>query len=496
MVTQLSSKLDALGVEIDSAAESNNVSALTALMEKCDSIIESEDSHLRPIALFYKANIYSSLAALKSHDPEYTWSWQQSEKVLEILNLRKAVSDPIFPSLDSIIQCKVYTNLGNSLNQFGRFIEAIKAWDCALYLMPNFAMALGNKGVGLTAYAHALYDYGHAGVLVAHAVDELKGAISNDALWDSGFHPEAEESFRKKCLSAEKYLERIEYSVEFDLNQWPVGDNRKEVEYRTWCLDNNLFLSPLNDVTKLSASAKDVLHLPNHTYKLDEEARFPNYFNIMKQEYVTARFMLFESLDYYSEHASDIDVLLMNGFDGAQFNYRVEQLKVAFRLAYSIFDKVALFLNDYYRIGLKISAVSFRKIWGQRKSKNFEINSCFAGSQNWPLRGLYYLSKDLFDDDFDDVALPEAKDLAALRNRIEHRYLSLQTYEAPVNNTDIHSYINIDEFHLKTIKIMSMAREALVYLSLAMHREEEIRNIDNEKVSFPMQSLPIERFYE
>ncbi|MFT6584780.1 MAG: hypothetical protein ACJAVU_000877 [Cognaticolwellia sp.] len=489
-------ELDFLSIEIDSAMESGNVPSLTALIQKCDSILGGEEPCLKPIVYFYKANIYSSLSALKSHELAYAWSWKQSEKIQEILNLRRAISDSEFPSLDPIFQCKVYTNLGNNLNQFGRFIEAIKSWDFALKLVPNFAMALGNKGVALTHYARALYDYGHGGVMVAHAVDELKGAISKGALWDSGLHPEAEEYFRENCLSAEEHLERIEYRFDFDLNQWPLGDSTTEVDYRKWCLDNNLFLSPLNDVTNLSVSAQDVLHLPSHTYNIDEEARFPNYFNIMKQEYVTARFMLFESLDYHSEHTSDKDVLLMNGFDGVQFGYRIEQLKVAFRLAYSIFDKVALFLNDYYSVGLKISAVSFRKIWGQRKNKKLEINSCFEGSQNWPLRGLYYLSKDLFDDDFDVVALPEAKELAGLRNRIEHRYVSLQDYAASINNTDIHSYISIDEFQLKTLRILSMAREALVYLSLAMHREEEIRDIESKKVSFPMNSSPIERFYE
>jgi tetratricopeptide (TPR) repeat protein len=490
------SELDLLSIEIDTAMESGNVSSLTALIEKCDSILGGEEPCLKPKVYFYKANIYSSLSASKSHEPAYVWSWKQNEKVQEILNLRRAISDSEFSSLDPIFQCKVYTNLGNNLNQFGRFIEAIKSWNSALKLVPNFAMALGNKGIGLTHYARALYDYGHAGVMVAHAVDELKGAISKSALWDSGLHPEAEEYFKENHLSAEEQLERIEYRFDVDLNQWQLGDSEAEVDYRKWCLDNNLFLSPLNDVTKLSVSARDVLHLPSHTYKSDEEARFPNYFNIMKQEYITARFMLFESLDNYTEHTSDKDVLLMNGFDGAQFGYRAEQLKIAFRLAYSIFDKVALFLNEYYGVGLKISAVSFRKIWGQRKNKKFEINSCFQGSQNWPLRGLYYLSKDLFDDDFDDVALPEAKELAGLRNRIEHRYLSLQDYAASVNNTDMHSYISIDEFQLKTLRIMSMAREALVYLSLAMHREEEIRDIENEKISFPIQSSPIERFYE
>jgi hypothetical protein len=41
-----------------------------------------------------------------------------------------------------------------------------------------------------------------------------------------------------------------------------------------------------------------------------------------------------------------------------------------------------------------------------------------------------------------------------------------------------------------------MAREALVYLSLAMHREEEIRHKENDKLSLPIQSMPIEKFYE
>ncbi len=490
------SELDLLSIEIDSAMDGGNVSSLTALLEKCDSILDGEEPCLKPKVYFYKANIYSSLSALKSHEPAYAWSWKQSEKVQEILNLRRAISDSEFPSLDPIFQCKVYTNLGNNLNQFGRFIEAIKSWDSALKLVPNFAMALGNKGVGITHYARALYDYGHAGVMVAHAVDELKGAISKGALWDSGLDPEADKNFKENYLNAEEHLERIEYRFDFDLNQWELGDSETEIDYRKWCLDNNLFLSPLNDVTKLTVSAQDVLHLPSHTYNIEEEARFPNYFNIMKQEYVTARFMLFESLDYYSEHTSDKDVLLMNGFDGVQFSYRIEQLKVAFRLAYSIFDKVALFLNDYYNVGLKVNAVSFRKIWTKNKNKKFEINSCFEGGQNWPLRGLYYLSKDLFDDDFDDVALPEAKELAGLRNRIEHRYVSLQDYATSVNNSDIHSYISINEFQLKTLRIMSMAREALVYLSLAMHREEEIRDIENKKVSIPMHSSPIERFYE
>ncbi len=130
------------------------------------------------------------------------------------------------------------------------------------------------------------------------------------------------------------------------------------------------------------AAARDVLHLPSHTYKINDESRFPNYYNILKQEYVSARFMLFESSRNEDEHISDQDVLLMDGSDGVQFGYKSEQLKTAYRLAYSLFDKIALFLNEYYEVGLKPSTVNFRKIWGRIRKKNIELQPCFEGSKN------------------------------------------------------------------------------------------------------------------
>lgn len=59
----------------------------------------------------------------------------------------------------------------------------------------------------------------------------------------------------------------------------------------------------------------------------------------------------------------------------------------------------------------------------------------------------------------------------------------------------MHSYITIANFEDKTLRISSMAREALIYLSLAMHREETIHNKDWDggKLSVPIQSTPFER---
>ena len=120
----------------------------------------------------------------------------------------------------------------------------------------------------------------------------------------------------------------------------------------------------------------------------------------------------------------------------------------------------------------------------------------FKNRPNWPRRGLYFLSKDLFDPDFDEASEPDAGNLARLRQQIEHRFLSLEPYPQG-NPTETHRWITIDELQDKTLRLLKMAREALVYLSLAMHREEKLRNEDSDgdyRLVLPLESRPIDAF--
>lgn len=494
-LTQMDKELETLGIQIDDAAAEKNIPALNALLEKCSDVLITATGQNKLILYFFKANCYSTLANVQSSNPDYRWSWKQDVRVSELLELRKAVSEDGFSELAPIFQCKILTNLGNNLNFLGRFIDAIKSWDAALQCIPNFAMALGSKGVGLIYYGHSLYDRSHSGIMIAHARNDLNKSVAEGSLWDSGIDQDAKNHFNSHLDYATKYLQGINYNFEFDLDQWGLGEGKEEIDYRRWCLHHRLFLSPLNDVGRYTAAAQDVIHLPDHTYNIFEDPRFPKYFNLLKQEYVTARYMLFDAINSNSDHISDKGVLLINNFDGVQFSYHSEQLKTAYRLVYSLFDKIALFLNDYFSIGLEADKVNFRNIWGKKINEAFELSHCFEKSKNWPLRGLYYLSKDLFDESFIDVSLPDAQELASLRHRIEHRFLSLQDYGGSIENTDVHSYALITDFEEKTLRIISMAREALIYLSLAMHREEKIRNKEKrrDKLVVPIQSIIIKR---
>ena len=108
----------------------------------------------------------------------------------------------------------------------------------------------------------------------------------------------------------------------------------------------------------------------------------------------------------------------------AQYSYYLEQLKISFRLSYSILDKIAFLLNNYFNLGMKDHTISFKSIWYNNRDKK-ELKDFFVNSNNWALRGLYWLSRDLYESDLDDILEPEAQEITKIRNYIEHKGLKV-----------------------------------------------------------------------
>ena len=483
--------LNNLGKRIDAATDAADESALKLIVDECDSRLEIASGADRVLLYYFQANAYHGISLTK-HDDDYAWSWRQIECVAELLSLRRAIAEPAFDTFDVVRRCQIRTNLANRLNSLGRCVEALEQWQLVLQASPHFAMALGNMARGICCYAEYLYDSGHVGIFLNAASKQYSAALGEDGLWDSGPDKRAHDAFSHGLARVNAYLEAIKFDHSFDLNAFALGETVEEQRYRRWCLQERLFLNPLNDVTTAHVAAIDALHLPSHVYRVGESPRFSAYYNHLKQEYISARFQTYQyqAFDFLRGHFTDREVLILDNADGGEFGHHVDQLKTAFRSAYALFDKIALFLNDYFSVGMKPRQVTFRKIWG-----NPQLHTVFDGNQNWPLRGLYYLSQDLFDEELSSVATPDARELASLRNHLEHRFITLQHYDAGLANSDTHLYITADRFFGKTIRIMRMARAALTYLSLAMYREETIRSKNTKTpTAIPtLRSVPIMR---
>jgi hypothetical protein len=79
-----------------------------------------------------------------------------------------------------------------------------------------------------------------------------------------------------------------------------MGKSPEERRCRRWCLQNTLFINPLNDLGPLSIAAQDVLTLPSLIVSIATGPTVPEiigFFNQMKQEFVSARYLYYEGIN-------------------------------------------------------------------------------------------------------------------------------------------------------------------------------------------------------
>ena len=198
---------------------------------------------------------------------------------------------------------------------------------------------------------------------------------------------------------------------------------------------------------------------------------------------------------------------MANTLDYTDFGLATEKLKTAFRLTYSLLDKIAYFLNHYLALGMKEKQVNFRKIWLEGSDKNPRVRQSLEDSRNWSLRGLYWLGKDLFEEKLSEVAEPEAEELAQMRNHLEHKYLKVHWLLVPESPDplaaspavdlfkDTLAYsISSEQLEQRSLHLLRLAREALIYVSLAVHAEEQRRERESPLVGLvaPMELPPLE----
>jgi len=432
---------------------------------------------------YFIGNAWDALKNLKFNENNKNIQWENEEIENEIIHLRMALTGEGFSDLNDGRKCQILTNLGNLMDEIGRFVEAIEYWERALKIDNSFAMAIGNRGEGIANYACTLYDRRQSIVLFNYARSNLEIALA------SQLHQTAKAHF-------EKYIEWIDsknlqdcidcIKKDTDLNKFPVGDSEEEIMYRKWCLENRLFLNPLNDLGQFNIASTDIISTPSITYKINEGPYYSGYFNQLKQEYVSARYLYYEGINSKEVHFSDKDVYLVNTLDYPAHSIATEKVKIAFRINYSIFDKISYFLNDYLKLSIPTKAVYFKTLWYESQKKKNGLRKEFENNHNWPMRGLFWISKDLFENksSFMQAMEPDAQQLYEIRNHIEHKYFKLHN-EILFGPEDLESSGLTDplafsmlrqEFEEKTLRLIKTIRASLIYLSTAIHYEEKRRS--------------------
>lgn len=467
---------------IDEALASKNMVLLQDLLSEAEKILPAVNDASKAQLYYSMGNIYDGLAKerLISFEESLKKQLFYFRKSIILIEANKEYLKDKYEPYIKAFKCSLYTNYGNTLSCCGRKIEAISQYKKVIDIYPCFGMAVGNLGYLYQLYGEMDYDNGHQNYFHYFAYSLLKIAIECK---DPNTYEDAKKYFSKVIsVYSPQYVNEF-LQKKLDIPKF-FYDNKDELLYRTWAVKNNLFLNTLNDLPVAELCfASDVLQLPDMIFSINDKPIFHGMFNQIKQEYVYARYQYYLSLHQRDEvHYSDKDTYLVNFIDYPKYGIRIEQLKTAYKVLYGIFDKVAYFLNFYFKLGMSDRAVSFKNIWSTdfNKEKN-KHRKTLNHKENFALASMYWISRDFYDT-FEDSPNPKLKRISDIRNALEHKYVKVIDDWIPERANgeidDLALYVTETELSSLTIELMHIVREAIICLSLCVNIEEMKKNKD------------------
>jgi len=493
-----SNKAKELALKFDSATIDKDTKKLKSLLGEAGGILKQENDASKAMIYYSLGTAYDDLSRLTGSQTEEAFQkvlycFRKSINLIEQDEYTKDIYRPYVLGLKEIL----YTNYANALDHCGRKIAAIEQYKKALSIHMDFGMALGNLGRVYQHYGMLEYDDNHRDLFHYFAYHYLNNAINCN---DPNTYDAAKKCFKDTIdVYAPEYVENV-LTSDLSFNQY-VYDIPEELAYREWCLHNGLFLNTLNDLPVAELCfARDVIQLPSMIVGIHDKPIFHGMFSQLKQEYVYARYLYYDTLNSCDEpHFADKETYIKSHTDYAQYSIRLEKLKTSFKTLYGMFDKIAFFFEHYFDLGIKERDINFRSIWQDSAGfgkKKYQYKQKLDPDKNFALSSLYWISKDFFEK-FEDSPNPELKRIKDIRDALEHKYVKINDY---IFNDRIEDYgdglalyVSEKEMYDATFMLLKILREAIINLSLCVNiAEEPKREASKDKLIMPISLMDYE----
>ncbi len=432
------------------------------LLEKdFESIISCKE--YAPTTYYNLANGYYNLFRFKVEKNPNAAYFRETELDQARIYYRQALE---YDLQNKVFASKIWVNLGNCFDTLGRVVDALECYEEALKWKPDHGMALGNKGIALRYYA--LVSGEHQATYLIEAYFLLSQALK------LGVPPETVDTFSqyledikrrfpdKGTLEKPPQYPRYRIDAESDVERFLVE----------FCLKNKLFLNVCDFCQKCGAAIGDTAVIKRMIVEMRKEPkknslrdnrylRLSEYLNQIKQDYVSARFLLVLSkyqglnLNFVDRHVTIIDTL-----DQCMHSIYIQLVKTSFKSFYDILDKIACFINDYLELGIHETRVDFRKIWYIDLKKK-ELRQKIEERKNPSLNALFDIHRGFRRDG------PYER-LQDTRNALTHRFVNIRTSQ------EFEDKKNITEGTLvkRTLELARIVRSAIIYLLYFVDFEE------------------------
>lgn len=476
--------IDKLSKECDKVIYSNNIKEMDIMLKKLCRLEQENEEDDTVIAhiLYCMGNLYSEKAKIIK---EHSGGWRDNNfprNQISALNYYRKAYTKITNYSYPYNPLEIKTNIANSLNSFCRVIEANEFWTFDYnfnHLNDANFVAPFNKSMNLRWLSQFLNDPSHSGYYNYEAYNLLKTLYNNK---DIILHEEIKNDIENNPLYV-NFISKFEevkqyYKTYKQLSICIKYKSSEENKYRRWCLKNKLFLNSMNDITDELVAAQDILQFPNYVVKIGEGPYLSSAFSDIKNRFCKARYMFYSALHKEYPKWLENNLYLTDTLDYVDFSTSTEELKVAFRLCFSILDSLASLMNEYFE--LNSEKPFFKPSWIRNNCAN--INNPFIDA-------LYWLACDLTDNSNIKnwkAPNPSASNIRILRNNFEHKWvrISQKSNSLWLNNKDYAQTISRETLELETLSIFKYTRSAILYFTFAVTINEKNKNNNNELIVF------------
>lgn len=350
---------------------------------------------------------------------------------------------------DDRTRSAAYCNLGNLLDDSGRWAEAYDFYLRALETDPRNGNAAGNlaqllharigTGIGQTGHMAAVFD---KYVALAQELREGTLEFASTAVAD-----------RWDQLIPTESRGHLAHGLD-DLE--PV-----DVEYRHWVADFRLALSPAveglgTDELRWDSATIEVL------YGTSVEDMSPPIFgamNVLKSDFLVSRRLAFDGIMQLTDDLTqtpDDSGSYVETLDYSLYGTQYSKLLLAQRSALDVLDKTAVVANEHFGVGDIPKKVSFRSFWTTK-----------AGQLREPLvkgpgRSLPNLALAELASDMATSGMYAASQ--ALRNAGTHRIVHAAVLSPTGVTEDSRSKIDLLELTDSAVLALQVTRSAYLYL--------------------------------
>jgi hypothetical protein len=293
------------------------------------------------------------------------------------------------------LEPQLFVNLGDTLDQCCRVIEALCWYDLAIGIYPDFGMAHLNRGLALEFLNRISGEFTIIQLNEARKSFQL-AEISKDVPYhEKKTAHHLADAMNKRLTERGWNASKIAEQAEQHKHEYESHD-----PYWRFCLSHYLALNEHALYCQCSASRRDNLSIPTQTGALGGTfvPRLELLLNRIKSEFCLARALFCQAA--FAEQQWDTHLFegtFTELHDNEATGLRCEFLRASFRLCFGILDRIALGVCELFDLAQPGEKIHFENFWRPPDQKKIgeerwqKINQ----QHNFGLVALYSIATDL-----------------------------------------------------------------------------------------------------